>query len=600
MKFLIFLSVLFISLQVTAQDLTGTKVGFLADIHLHDIHAQIEKLSEGKLPQANTPLLMRSMNAQLSSTRLFNENYFVLKTALDDLVEKNVKLVALPGDLTDDGQPINVKAISHILDQYTKKYGMRFFAITGNHDPVRPSTIEGGKTDFLSADGSEIGIHSLNHKKCNTLEKTKNQHCSNALLQWGYKEIMNIMGQHGFHPQQQDIYYETPFTQIQTKQIKDGKSTHHQDESFESRHLTWCDPNNIKNCVKMPDASYLVEPVEGLWLLAIDANVYTPKYSANSNESTTYNGSSNAGYNQMLIYKKPVLAWIKDVAKRAKLQNKKLIAFSHFPAIDFYDNTAKDITELFGKDKLQLKRMPTKKTENILANMGLTLHFAGHMHINDTGVIKRENNTPFYNIQIPSLAAYRPAYKLLTFDSKNNVQIDTVALDTVKNFKSLFPFYETEWQYRNQHELPNWNKEILLSKNYLDFTDQHLQQVVLQRFFVKDWPQDLVEYIKNNTLYSLVKPMLGTKTNSASIIKDNKKLLSKNGNELAFDFYRIRNADSISKLAMSDKFYLSLDATKLIQDCSVIDNTQCKLGRLVNIMQKMLRGEKSDSLSTSL
>ncbi|MFP3632677.1 metallophosphoesterase, partial [Burkholderia sp. SIMBA_045] len=35
--------------------------------------------------------------------------------------------------------------------------------------------------------------------------------------------------------------------------------------------------DNAVNCGEITDASYLVEPVEGLWLLAIDANVYIPK-----------------------------------------------------------------------------------------------------------------------------------------------------------------------------------------------------------------------------------------------------------------------------------------------------------------------------------
>ena len=600
MKFLISLVFILTSLPALSKDLTGLQVGFLADIHLHDIHGKIENIKKGTLPEADTPLLMRSMKAQLSSTRLFNESYFVLQTALDDLANKNVKLVALPGDLTDDGQPINVKAINTLLNSYTKKYGMRFFAITGNHDPVRPNTVEGGKSNFLAADGSEIAIHSLGHSKCNTLEKSKKQHCSNALLQWGYKEIMSNMDKHGFYPQQQDIYYETPFTDITPK----GKATQ-QTESFESRQLTWCDPNNANNCIKIPDASYLVEPVEGLWLLAIDANVYTPIFGDDNSNKTTFKSSSNAGYNQMLVYKKPVLKWIKDVAKRAKLHNKKLIAFSHFPATDFYDNTAEDIAELFGKNKLQLKRMPTKNTENILANLGITLHFAGHMHINDTGIVKRADNTSFYNIQIPSLAAYRPAYKLLTFNAKNTVKVTTVTLDKVKRFNSLFPFYEKEWQYRQHHKLPNWNKEILLSKNYLEFTDQHLQQIVQQRFFIREWPKDLVNYLQSNNLYSLLKPMLDSNIKQNSHTNTHDDLLNiigeeLAGEELAFDFYRIRSADSISKLTMSDEFYLSLKPENLTQACTTSDNVKCKLGRLVNIMQKMLNGEKSDSLNTAL
>lgn len=71
------------------------------------------------------------MDAQLHSTRLFNENYFAFKVALDDAVERGVKIIALPGDFSDDGQPINIRGLNKILNQYSEEYGISFFLITG-------------------------------------------------------------------------------------------------------------------------------------------------------------------------------------------------------------------------------------------------------------------------------------------------------------------------------------------------------------------------------------------------------------------------------------------------------------------------------------
>ncbi|MFP3637242.1 metallophosphoesterase, partial [Bacillus sp. SIMBA_033] len=83
---------------------------------------------------------------------------FAFIHVLDELALKNIKLIALPGDFTDDGQPINVRALAEILRRYQKKYGMRFFAIPGNHDPVKPFSSPAGKADFLTSDGNEFGL----------------------------------------------------------------------------------------------------------------------------------------------------------------------------------------------------------------------------------------------------------------------------------------------------------------------------------------------------------------------------------------------------------------------------------------------------------
>ena len=63
------------------------------------------------------------------------KNYFAFLAALDDVAKRGVKYVVMPGDFSDDGQPLNVKGVKKILESYKEKYGLRFILTTGNHDP---------------------------------------------------------------------------------------------------------------------------------------------------------------------------------------------------------------------------------------------------------------------------------------------------------------------------------------------------------------------------------------------------------------------------------------------------------------------------------
>ena len=84
-----------ISTNAFAQsEIAQVKIAFIADIHLHAPEAAATRLPKNALPKdpvSHAPILLRSMRAQLGSTRLFNENIMVLKEALDDVVERNIK-----------------------------------------------------------------------------------------------------------------------------------------------------------------------------------------------------------------------------------------------------------------------------------------------------------------------------------------------------------------------------------------------------------------------------------------------------------------------------------------------------------------------------
>ncbi|WP_163407269.1 metallophosphoesterase family protein [Flavobacterium ajazii] len=528
-----------------AERKASLKIAFIADAHLQDIFAKFEDNNYKGIqnPVTGEYANIRTMNAQLHSTRIFNENYFAFLEALNDISKRGIKQVVLPGDFSDDGQPVHVRGLRKILDEYSKKYGMSFFVTTGNHDVVKPFAQEALKTDFLGKDGKEQIISSSK----NNLPKHENQLepvITADIKNWGYKETLNEMQAFGFFPQKNYLYWETPFSDYNYESYNFEKALAESD--LEKRTYS------VKNTnLFLPDASYLVEPVKGVWLLAIDANAYVPneKLSGLPNDPHDFSGAS-IGYNNVLIYKKHLIDWVKKVSTEAKQKGKTLIAFSHYPMVDFNDDASPELKLLFGSNKMQLSRVPNEEVAQIFADAGIQIHFGGHMHINDTGVRTTAKGNTLFNIQTPSLAAYMPAYKILTIHPNTVLEVETVVMDKVLNFNSLFPFYNEEYTHLQQIKSPSiWNREILNTKDYKDFTKWHLKELVRLRFLPEDFPLDIsvsllklsgadLAYINKNN----AEVDAAFKNNSLTI----KDFESWTGFDMIFDFYRLKNADELA------------------------------------------------------
>ena len=153
---------------VQAADIQPVQIAFLPDVHFHDIYADFRTDGFSGLSNSKSgkQAAIRTMAAQLKSTRLFNENYFAFLAALDDIAAKGVKLVVLPGDFSDDGQPVHVRGLKQVLQRYSQQHGMRFLLTLGNHDPVRPLSHAAGKADYLGVDGKPQPIYSAGAGGC--------------------------------------------------------------------------------------------------------------------------------------------------------------------------------------------------------------------------------------------------------------------------------------------------------------------------------------------------------------------------------------------------------------------------------------------------
>jgi 3',5'-cyclic AMP phosphodiesterase CpdA len=574
---ILFLLFIICNCTVLAQKQTkldGVQIAFLSDVHLQDLFGKFSDNDyRGVLnPKTGKYTLLRTMASQLHSTRIFNENYFAFIAALDDIAKRKIKYVALPGDYTDDGQPIHVRGLEEILDQYRKKYGIEFFITTGNHDPVGPFAQESGKEDFLGKEGKSQPIYSKEglYKPNLTIEQPVV--ITADIAKMGYLGITEGLKNFGFYPNEKYKFWATPFSAYTAENYSFEKAS----EAAKLSNRVY----EVAPGYEVPDVSYVVEPVDGLWLMAIDGNVYIPKKNATADAKDSKNYSeASTGYNNVLSNKKHLIKWVEEISAQAKKQGKTLIAFSHFPMIDFNDDASAEIKELLGPNKWQLNRVPVEEVAQTFADAGLKIHFGGHMHINDTGIRTTAKGNTLVNIQTPSLAAYIPAYKLLTIQKDNLVDIQTIAIDKVKGYNELFDLYKMEYQFlESQHTKDIWNKAILETKNYHDFTDFHLKELVRLRFLSDDWPsvfKDFFLHISASELLvlaniqsdkdfdfilknkeSAAKEWAEAEQKTNKILAENnikKQDLNWTGYDFLVDFYRFRSADELALTDVGEK-----------------------------------------------
>ncbi|WP_291857798.1 metallophosphoesterase [Marinilabilia sp.] len=575
-------------------DLDDIQIAFLADSHLNDIYVAFEDCDyKGVFNPANEKYVnIRTMASQLHSTRIFNENYFALRAALDDILKRGIEFVVLPGDFSDDGQPYNVKKIREILRSYTSKYGIQFFIITGNHDPVGPFTMDSGKPDFLGKDGRPQAIMSKEGFYNSQLPHDHPVVVTKDVSKLGYEQIVNILNDYGFFPQKDYKYWETPFSSYNYEDYKFNQAVF---QSSISQRSYLVDSLGRR----LPDVSYLVEPVDGLWLLALDGNVFLPSEKEDNNFKRA-SVKEGGEYSNVIRYKPYLIDWVTKVVKESERLNKTLIVFSHYPMIDFYDGAVEELKSLFGTGKMQLHRVPDKNIADQFAKAGVKIHFGGHLHLNDTGIKHYEDGSFLVNIQVPSLAGYPAAYKILTIKNPGEMIIETVKLDSVSGFNNLFPLYEKEYAYLQESGAEDiWNKDILSSKNYGDFLNWHLKELVRLRFLKRDWPEGFRNFMLNADGVALQKYAGVDKIDTTVSFKWA-------GFDMIFDFYRVLNADH---LALNDigsqriAQYKSIINAELTKSCAHkpdVDSLSVDFHLFVRVFNDLLHGEPSDFFKIEL
>lgn len=448
------------------------RIAVIADAHFHDPYADY---GFPGIVQGGRRVTFRLLADTARSTRVFNESYFALHHALDGIAESGIRHVVLLGDYSDDGQVETVKAVKKVLDGYAARYGMRFYATVGNHDIFGASGRHRAKR-FMNEDGSYSVVSSdpqVRDRGARSIVASDRMYCQ------GYPDGLDAVGDFGFFPRPGDLHWETPFGM-------DGDPS--------ARFYDVHSPDG-KTTRSLMDASYLVEPFPGVWLMMIDANVFVPVDGVVPGEAGDLADSTSAGWNAMLTHKRFVFDWMKDVSARARRLGKSLLAFSHYPVLDPLDGTSDEEVSLLGRTGMS-ERIPVAAVAEALIEAGIDIHVSGHLHVNDTAQHRRGSRF-LVNVAMPSLVAFPCAYKVITV-GEHHLDIETVGIEDMPLNPELRQSYDLEI-------VPSGLDAggMLDVGDYGGFLFEHLGHLVGRRFLKREWPKDMAALVRSLDLAGL-------------------------------------------------------------------------------------------------
>ena len=160
------------------------------------------------------------------------------------------------------------------------------------------------------------------------------------------------------------------------------------------------DPNSL---------SYVSEPVNGVWVMGIDACHYAPSETAGSMSATT-------------------LAWVKSIITKAKNQNKILLSMMHHGMVEHFAGQSTMFSEYLISD--------WKNISTMLADSGMNVVFTGHFHAQD---IAKGTGTKgyIYDVETGSTVTAPCPYRTMTLNTLNKTlkitsgKIDGVTYSTI-------------------------------------------------------------------------------------------------------------------------------------------------------------------------
>ncbi|HTN61277.1 MAG TPA: hypothetical protein VL147_06930, partial [Devosia sp.] len=328
-------------------------------------------------------------------------------------------------------------------------------------------------------------------------------------------------------------------------------------------------------------------PVEGLWLLSLDANTYRPNdVSAVAAGAPPVRDCTETGWNAALADKPHLLAWASDVARRAHAQGKTLIAFSHYPVVDPLGGSGPAEQRLLG-DTGFVRRMPTPAVATALADTGIGVHFSGHWHINNSAS-HHDAGGHIVNIAVPSLVAFPAAFKIVE-TSPNSLLVETVPLRQAPGFDVAFPLYAAEAR-RTGRDIA----AFLDAPDYATFLDVHLKALLHDRYLPLEWPADLARLVPGLTLARLADLAQSAPIACAAVepvLQGDQLTLQ----DLAIDWYAIRKGADLALAAIPAQrlaCYRSLIDAYGKRDWPA-DSLQGRLAALLTILQLYLARQPS-------
>lgn len=405
-------------------------------------------------------LALRSWADTRTGARAFNETVGALTAALERVAALGLRHVVLAGDYTDDGQAENTRRLAALLTSFEARHGLRFYATPGNHDLFGPLGKDVAMR-FLSGPGETVLVTS----SAEEAEASPGAILTPAMRCEGQPAALHPMARFGYFRRPEDLHWESPFGP--------------QDAVEHRTYLAHAADGSVSQ--RLMDASYLVEPEAGLWLLMIDANVFEPRPGRlDPSRKKAFIGPSDAGWTALLRVKPFLLDWIGDVTARAKALGKTLVTTSHYPVLDAFQDEAGSEEALYGAT-VYTRRSPAPQVGRALVAAGLRWHLGGHMHVNATTSLTTPEGS-LTDLSLPSLVAFPPAFKVIAA-TPETLAVETVSLADLPPDPELAALYHAEGR-----DGP--------AESFGAFLASQRRAQLIARQLPRDWPPDVLARVQ--------------------------------------------------------------------------------------------------------
>ncbi|HBD96282.1 MAG: hypothetical protein A2015_13785 [Spirochaetes bacterium GWF1_31_7] len=172
--------------------------------------------------------------------------------------------------------------------------------------------------------------------------------------------------------------------------------------------------------------SYLVEPVSGLWLLALDSTQW------GINDLNSHPETDGA-------FKHSTLEWIENVLQQAQKQNKAVIGTMHHGILEHYPANEQFYGEYVVNNYNEIAKLFSYYKMNFV--------FTGHFHSQDVTSKKYTDGNFIFDIETGSPVTYPSPYRVINIshEQRMNIKSEIISsLESIPDFENYSHTFVTE------------------------------------------------------------------------------------------------------------------------------------------------------------
>jgi len=178
--------------------------------------------------------------------------------------------------------------------------------------------------------------------------------------------------------------------------------------------------------------SYVVEPVKGLWVLALDSCLWRD----NKPGKHAHTGGE---------FSTATLQWLEDVLMKAKKEKKSLMAFMHHGVLEHYPTNEKFYGEYLVNHFEHIAAL--------FAVYGVKLVFTGHFHAQDITMKKDGAGRFVFDIETGSFVTFPCPYRVVTIGPGQTARVESRFISSIASMKKGFRKHADDYVFNGTIKL---------------------------------------------------------------------------------------------------------------------------------------------------